>query len=77
VQRAIEPIATWSCVIDQDEVFGLRLERAGEVIDVGLSCADGPEGDDLSAVILRDRGDRDGCLMAISSNVKRAKLAHG
>ena len=77
MQRAREPIATWSGFIDHDEGWGLRLERAGELIDVGLSCADGPEGDDLGAVILRDRGDRDGGLMDISSHVKRAKRAHG
>jgi hypothetical protein len=58
-------------------VLGLRLELAGELIDVGLSCADGPEGDDLGAVSLSDIGDRDGFFVDIQSNVKRAKLAHG
>jgi hypothetical protein len=47
------------------------------VIDVGLSCADGPEGDDLGAMILSGRGDRDGGFMVIQSTVKRATLAHG
>jgi hypothetical protein len=53
------------------------LELAGELIDVGLSCADAPKGDDLGAVILRDIGDRDGFFVDIQANVKRAKLAHG
>jgi hypothetical protein len=77
VQIAREPVAAWSCFIDQDEVCGLRLARAGEVSDVGLSCADGPEGDDRGAVLWSDRGDRDGVFRDISANVKRARLAHG
>jgi hypothetical protein len=53
------------------------LQLAGELIAIGMPCADGPEGDDLGAVILSDIGDRDGFFMDISSNVKRARLAHG
>jgi hypothetical protein len=59
-QIALEPGAAWSRFVDDDEVCGLRVERAGELIAVGLSCADGPAGDDLGAVSLSDRGDRDG-----------------
>ena len=45
------------------------MKLAGELIDVGVPCADGPKGDDLGAVITRDIGDRDGCFVDIQSNV--------
>jgi hypothetical protein len=74
---APEPVAAWSRFVDADEGCGLRLARAGEVIDGGLSCAEGPEGDDLGAVLLSDLGDRDGVFVDSQAHVKRAKLAHG
>jgi hypothetical protein len=40
------------------EVFGLCLELAGELIDVGLPGADDSEVDDLGTVLLRDIGHR-------------------
>ena len=74
-QSAIEPGAAWSRFVDEDEGCGLRSELAGELVDVGLACAHGPEGDDLGAVLLSARGDRDGCLVDSPSHVKPAKLA--
>jgi hypothetical protein len=76
-QITIKPVAAWAGFVDKDEVFGLRLELAGEVIDVDLSCADGPKGDDLGAMILSDIGDRDGVFVDIHTDVKRARLVHG
>jgi hypothetical protein len=57
--------------------YGLGLHCADELIDIGVSCADGAEGDDLSAVLFGDIGHRKGIFVDIQSDVKRAKLAHG
>ena len=51
VEIAIEPVATGAGFIDEDEAFRLRLELTSEVIDIRVSCADGPEGDDVGVVI--------------------------
>ena len=56
---------------------GRRLALAGELIEVGLPGADGAEGDDLSAVRLSDRGDRDGVFVDSQADVKRASLGQG
>jgi hypothetical protein len=53
------------------------LALAGELIEVGLPGADGAEGDDLSAVRLSDRGDRDGVFVDSQADVKRASLGQG
>ena len=75
-ERALGPGAAWACFIDKDEAFGLCVKRAGALIDVGVPCADSPRGEDLGAVVSRDRGDCDGIFINIQSNIKRGKLWH-
>ena len=58
-------------------MFGLRLELAGALIDVGLSGADGTELDDLGTVLLRDIGYRNRVFMDIQTNIECARLLHG
>jgi hypothetical protein len=55
------------------------LERLRERFqsELPVACADGPEGDDLGTVLVRDRGHGNGRLMDISVDVQRARLRHG
>ena len=76
-QIAIEPGPTGPRLLDKDPILGLGWHLADEVVKVTLACADGPEGAELGAVLLSDLGHRNGLLMDISSDVKRAKLGHG
>jgi hypothetical protein len=76
-QVAREPIATGARFIDKDQLLGLGLQLAAEVVNVTLACADGPEGDDLGTVLLSDIGNGNRLLMDISSDVQRARLGHG
>jgi hypothetical protein len=76
-QIAIEPVATRSCFIDKDEVFGLGLQCADEAIEVDVSCADGAAGDDVRIMILRDVSHSNRLFVYIQSDVQRARLVHG
>jgi hypothetical protein len=76
-QITIEPVATRSCFIDKDEVFGLGLQFADEAIDVDMSCAGGAEVDDVRIMILRDVRHSNRLFVDIQSDVKRARLVHG
>jgi hypothetical protein len=50
---------------------------ADELINVGVPGADRAAVDDLGAVVFGNRGDRDGLLMDILSDIERARLWHG
>jgi hypothetical protein len=76
-QITIEPIATGTCFIDKDQMCGLGLELAGEVVNVTLACAHGPKVDDLSAVILRDVRHGDGVFVDIQTDIQCARVTHG
>jgi len=76
-QIAVEPVATWARFIDQDQVFRLGLELADEMIEVGLSRADGAQVADFSAVVFGDVSDSNRFLMDIHADVTRARLCHG
>jgi hypothetical protein len=66
-----------ACFIDQDELLGLGLEHATELIDVTLTRANAPKLADLSPLILSDKRNCNGPFMDIKTGVKRARLAHG
>ena len=51
-QIAIEPVAPGSCFIDKDEALAFDWQLAGALIDVGVSCTDGPLGETTSAPCL-------------------------
>ena len=76
-QVAIAPGPTGPSFLDQDERRGLGWERADALIDVTLTRANGPEGGDLGAVLLSAVGHRNGLLMDISADIKRARLGQG
>jgi len=72
-----EPGATGASRIDKDPMCGLRWPLADEVIEVTLTGAAGPKGDDLGAVLLSAIGDSNRVFVDILSDVQRARLAHG
>jgi hypothetical protein len=76
-QLAIEPIPTGPSFIDQEQMRGLGLHLADEVVNVTLACADGPEVGALSAVLLRDVCDGNRVFVDIHSEIQCARLAHG
>ncbi len=76
-QIAIEPIPTGTSFIDEDQMRGLGLHLANEVVNVTLACADGPEVGDLSAVLWRDVSDGNRVFVDIHSDIQCARLAHG
>jgi hypothetical protein len=76
-QVAVEPVAAWSGFIDKDEVLGLGLQFADELIDVAVAGADGPVIDDLGVVIFGDLGDRNSIFVDIQTNVECARVCHG
>jgi hypothetical protein len=74
---AVKPRATRAGVIDKDEGRALGWQPTDEVVKVTLSHPAGGEGDDLGVVVFGDRGDRDRVVMAIQTDVARARLGHG
>jgi hypothetical protein len=76
-QRAVEPVPTRACFIDQDEMLAFGLHLPDALIDVTLSCPDVAEGDDFGVMFLGDVGNGDRLFMDIQSDVKRARLWHG
>jgi hypothetical protein len=76
-QRAIEPVATGSRFIDEDQVFGFCLQLAHELINVAWPSANGPKVDDFSVVIFGDIGHGDGVLMDIQPHIECARVIHG
>jgi hypothetical protein len=76
-QLPLEPGATGTRFIDKDQLCGLGLARAGEVVTVTLARANGPEVGHLGAVILRDVSHGHRVFGDIHPDVKRARLAHG
>jgi hypothetical protein len=53
------------------------VERAREVLEVGLACAAGPKGDVLGPMSVRASGARDRVFVDIHPDVKRASLVQG
>ena len=59
-QVSVELIAVGAGFVDEDQMLGLGLGLARELIDVGLAGADSAEVSDFGTVIVSDIGDRDG-----------------
>jgi hypothetical protein len=72
-----EPSATRAGFIDHDQVRAFGWQPTDELIEVTRSCPAGAEGDDLSAVVLNDRGDGHRVLMDIQTDGECARLRHG
>jgi hypothetical protein len=64
-------------LLDEDARCTLRLQLPKQRIHLALPGSDRPEGEDRGAMVLGDRGDRDGRFVDISSDRKRARLVHG
>jgi hypothetical protein len=58
-------------------MFGLRLPRADELIDITLAGANGSQVGDLSTMIWRHIGNCDGLFVDIHANEECARLGHG
>ncbi|HEX9870605.1 MAG TPA: hypothetical protein VGC99_18825, partial [Candidatus Tectomicrobia bacterium] len=76
-QIALEPRAARAGLVATHEVCTLGLERAEQLIEVTRPRPEGAEGDDLRALCLGHRGDRDRVLRDIPSHRERARLGHG
>ena len=73
----LEPGPAGARFIDKDQVFSLGLHLLNELINVGLPGADGAQVEDLSVVLLGDRGHGDGILVDIQPNRECASMRHG
>lgn len=76
-QIAGEPVSAGPSLIDKDKLRAFGVQPTDQGVDVTLARPDGPEGDDLGAVVLGNISDRDRVFMDIQSDVKRARLVHG
>ena len=76
-QIAREPVSTGSRFVDEDQVRGVGLQLAPQLIHVAWPRANGPQVDDLSVMIVGDRGHRDGVLVDIQPNIEGARVRHG
>jgi hypothetical protein len=76
-QIPIEPGATGTSFLDEDQVVGFRLHLADEVINVILTGANAAEIGDLGAMILSDIGDRDRVFVDIHADEECVRLRHG
>jgi hypothetical protein len=76
-QIPVEPVAAGASFVDKNQVFGLRVQLPAELIDVGMSGANGAAVNDLRVMIARDVGDRNRVFMDIQSDVERGRLWPG
>jgi hypothetical protein len=76
-QIALEPGATGTGFVDEDQLWGLRWHVADELSAVTLAGAKSSERGDLSTMILSHRGDRHRVLVDIHADVQCARLVHG
>jgi hypothetical protein len=73
-QIPVEPGAAGAGFVDKHQVCGLRVQLPDELIDVGLSRANGAEVNDLRVMISRDVGDCNRVVMDSHSDVERGRL---
>jgi hypothetical protein len=73
----IEPRATRTRLVDEDQVWAFRLQLTNERVDVTRSGTDGAKKDHFGMVCWGDIGHCDRLLMHIQSNIERARLGHG
>jgi hypothetical protein len=76
-QIAREPRAAGAGCIDNDERLALGLQVPEALVDITRPGPDRAQRDDFRAIVLGDRGDRDGLLRDIHADVERARLSHG
>ena len=76
-QRTIAPVPAGARFLDQDErvAFGWHCPEA--LVDLALARAESAEGDTLSVVLLRNRGDGHRRLMDLHAAGERARLWYG
>jgi len=77
LQRALEPRAARPRFGEKDEVLGLRWHLADEGLAITLAGADRPHVGDLSTMIVRHVGDRNGLFVDIHADKECARLGHG
>ena len=73
-QGAIEPGTAGAGVVDDDELLPLRAPWPKQRVDSTRPCAESAAGDDLRAMCVGDRGDRNGRFMDSHANVERVRL---
>jgi hypothetical protein len=71
------PGATGASVVDEEEMFGVRLHLTHEVIDIPLACPNRSELGDRSPIILRHVGDSTRVVVDIHAQEECARLRHG
>jgi hypothetical protein len=76
-QIAREPGPTGSRFIDDDQGLGVGVQRAHELLEIGLPGADGAEVAHLSVVSLGDISTGNGLFMPIPSDGQCARVTHG
>jgi hypothetical protein len=76
-QGAREPGAAGTSCVDEDALRTLRLQRPKPLRTLALPGPARAEGDTLCPMVLGDRGDRDGRLVDIQADRKRARLLQG
>jgi hypothetical protein len=76
-QRAGEPGPTGSRCLDADQVWGVGLQRAHELIKVALPRANGAQIDDRSLVSFGDVGHGDGVLADSQPTLEWARVRQG
>jgi hypothetical protein len=76
-QIARAPVPTGARCIDEDPGVGVGVQRAHEVIDLGLPGAEGAEVDHLSVVSVGDIRHGDELLMPIPSARQCARVTQG
>ncbi len=74
---SIAPVPTGAGCRDKDQVRGLGLPLANQLIEVPLACTNRPERGHLGAMVLSHIGHRDGRFVDIHSNAECARLEHG
>jgi hypothetical protein len=76
-QIAREPVPAGACVIAKDEVWGVGVQRAHELLTVGLPGTEGAKVEALGLVIVGDRGHRDGIVVDIQTDGACARVTQG
>ena len=65
VDRPALLLAAGAHLVDKDSSIALGLELSAQLVDVTLTSADAPQGDDFAVSILSSVGHRDGFFMNI------------
>jgi hypothetical protein len=77
VDRPALLLAAGARLVDKDSLIALGLELSAQLVDVTLTSADAPQGDDFVVSILSGLGHRDGFFMNIQTDIECVRVFHG